>query len=161
MSTGRQVLVASNRGPASFSLSADGALTLRRGGGGLVSGLAGVASDPATDLVWVCGAPSGADRAAVRQAKDGRLDLAGHDLGGAAVQVLDIPAATFERAYNAVANSTLWFVHHMLYDTPSQPSFGPAFRREWESFRSYNSAFAAALAKGAIRRNPPQYRSRP
>ena len=68
--------------------------------------------------------------------------------------MLDIPAATFQRAYNSVANSTLWFVHHMLYDTPDQPSFGPAFRREWESFRSYNTAFAAALAKGATAEEP-------
>ena len=29
--------------------------------------------------------------------------------------MLDIPAATFRRAHNAVANSTVWFVHHMLY----------------------------------------------
>ena len=73
---------------------------------------------------------------------------------GSAVRMLDIPAATFQRAYNSVANSTLWFVHHMLYDTPDQPSFGPAFRREWESFRSYNTAFAAALAKGATAEEP-------
>ena len=32
--------------------------------------------------------------------------------------MLDIDPATFHRAYNAVANSTLWFVHHLLYDTP-------------------------------------------
>ena len=68
---------------------------------------------------------------------------------GAAVRMLDIPPAVFQRAYNAVANSTLWFVHHMLYDTPNRPSFGPAFRREWEAFRTYNEMFAAALADAA------------
>ena len=88
-----QVLVASNRGPVSFSLSDDGALTMRRGGGGLVSGLASVAGE--TDVVWVCAALSEADRTAVRQAPDGRLDLAGHDTGGASVRMLDIPSATF------------------------------------------------------------------
>ncbi|TDD73833.1 hypothetical protein, partial [Actinomadura rubrisoli] len=41
-----QVLVASNRGPVSFSLTEDGVLTMRRGGGGLVSGLAAVTSAP-------------------------------------------------------------------------------------------------------------------
>jgi trehalose 6-phosphate synthase len=46
-----------------------------------------------------------------------------------------------------VANSTLWFVHHMLYDTPNQPSFGPTFTRQWEGFRRYNEMFAAALAE--------------
>ena len=69
--------------------------------------------------------------------------------GGAGVQMLDIPSGTFQRAYNSVANSTLWFVHHMLYDTPNQPHFGLAFRREWDSFRAYNAAFAQALAADA------------
>ena len=32
---------------------------------------------------------------------------------------------------------------------PNQPVFGLAFRREWESFRAYNAAFADALAEGA------------
>ena len=63
--------------------------------------------------------------------------------------MLDIPPAIFHRAYNAVANSTLWFVHHMLYDTPNRPQFGLAFAREWESFRTYNRAFAEALADDA------------
>ncbi|MGH3125751.1 MAG: alpha,alpha-trehalose-phosphate synthase (UDP-forming), partial [Streptosporangiaceae bacterium] len=76
---------------------------------------------------------------------------------GSAVRMLDIPAVTFQRAYNSVANSTLWFVHHMLYDTPNQPSFGPAFRREWESFRSYNATFSAALAKGAAEAAPVNF----
>jgi trehalose 6-phosphate synthase len=63
--------------------------------------------------------------------------------------MLDIPAGTFHRAYNAVANSTLWFVHHLLYDTPNRPLFGARWRREWESYRAYNGAFAEALASGA------------
>jgi trehalose 6-phosphate synthase len=133
-----QVLVASNRGPVSFSLAGDGALTMRRGAGGLVSGLAGVTGEQGGrggqgkgehDVLWVCAALGEADRAASRQAPDGRLDLAGHDVGGAAVRMLDIPKATFHRAYNAVANSTLWFVHHLLYDTPSTPHFDARSRR--------------------------------
>ncbi len=61
--------------------------------------------------------------------------------------MLDIPPDTFASAYNAVANSTLWFVHHMLYSLPSQPQFGPEFERQWAAFREYNQAFAAALAE--------------
>src|SRR5690242_591347 len=95
-----QVLIASNRGPASFSLADDGALSVRRGGGGLVSALAGLGGD----ILWVCAALSDADRAAARRAEGGRLDA----YGAGAVRMLDIPAGTFHRAYNAVANSTLW-----------------------------------------------------
>jgi trehalose 6-phosphate synthase len=130
----------------SFTLDDDGQLSVRRGGGGMVSGLASVAGH--ADVLWVCAALSDADRAAARRAPGGRLGLDGA-AGGAGVQMLDIPSGTFQRAYNAVANSTLWFVHHMLYDTPNQPHFGLAFRREWESFRAYNAAFAQALAANA------------
>ena len=52
------VLVASNRGPISFSQGPDGQLSARRGGGGMVSGLLTVASQ--TDLLWVCAALSDA-----------------------------------------------------------------------------------------------------
>ncbi|WP_033424691.1 alpha,alpha-trehalose-phosphate synthase (UDP-forming) [Actinomadura flavalba] len=142
-----QVLVASNRGPVSFSRSGDGALTARRGGGGLVSGLAGVTGGGA-DVLWVCAALGDADREAAR-ASGGRLDLAGHDTGGAAVRMLDIPAGTFQRAYNGVANSTLWFVHHLLYDTPRAPHFDARARRDWQSYEAYNAAFADALARDA------------
>jgi trehalose 6-phosphate synthase len=44
----------------------------------------------------------------------------------------------------------LWFVHHMLYDTPNRPSFGPGFARDWEASRAYNELFAAALASAAV-----------
>jgi len=141
------VLIASNRGPVSFGLGDDGRLSARRGAGGLVSGLSSV-TDHTSETLWVCAALSDADRAAVREAPDGRLDSDGTP-GGSGVHMLDIPPAVFQRAYNAVANSTLWFVHHMLYDTPNQPHFGMAFDREWDSFRGYNRAFAEALAQDA------------
>ena len=141
-----RVLIASNRGPVSFVVGEDGSLVAQRGGGGLVSGLSSVKDHG--DVLWVCAALSDADRAAARSVPDGRID-AELTPGKSAVRMLDIPAATFQRAYNAVANSTLWFVHHMLFDTANQPCFGLAFRREWESFRAYNAAFADALAEGA------------
>jgi len=157
-----RVLIASNRGPVSFSLGNDGKLTSRRGGGGVVAGLSAVAGR--AEVLWVCAALNDADRAAARAAPDGRLDVSlsadgavrpgpesGAELGGpeSTVRMLDIPAPVFDRAYNGVANSTLWFIHHLLYDTPNRPLFGLAFRREWESFRAYNAAFADALAEGA------------
>src|SRR5215468_1638220 len=143
---GGQVLIASNRGPVSFSRGDDGHLSSRRGGGGMVSGLSTVADDPS--VLWVCAALSDADRAAARQAPGGMLspEQAGT---GVAVKMLDIPPSVFHRAYNGIANSTLWFIHHLLYDTPNRPLFGLAFRREWESFRTYSAAFADALAEGA------------
>jgi trehalose 6-phosphate synthase len=140
------LLVASNRGPLSFREKDDGSLEASRGGGGLVSGLSSLGGE---DVVWVCAALSDGDRTAARRVERGRLDLDGHDTGGMAVRMLDIDPATFHRAYNAIANSTLWFVHHLLYAMPTAPSFDATFRREWASYESYNAAFADALADEA------------
>ncbi|MFJ9031999.1 trehalose-6-phosphate synthase [Streptomyces sp. NPDC102274] len=139
-----QVLVASNRGPVSYTLRDDGALEAKRGGGGLVSGLSAIGPD--ADAVWVCAALGDGDREAVRRT-GGRLDTA--DTGGRRVRMLGIAPEVYADAYNDVANSTLWFVHHLLYQTPLEPSFGPEFRARWASYETYNRAFAEALADEA------------
>ncbi|MHC0429639.1 alpha,alpha-trehalose-phosphate synthase (UDP-forming) [Streptomyces sp. O3] len=131
-----QVLVASNRGPVSYAVREDGTLDARRGGGGLVSGLSAIGPD--TDALWVCAALGDGDREAVRRG-----------VGEAGVRMLAIDAGVHADAYNGVANSVLWFVHHMLYQTPLEPSFGPEFRRQWAAYETYNRAFAEALADAA------------
>jgi len=140
-----RVLVASNRGPVSYQFGTDGSLTGRRGGGGMIagviSGLAAVA--PEAEVTWICAALSDADRVAARS------ERGDHDEAGIPVRMLDIPPGTFGRAYNNVANSALWFLLHQLFDTPNQPQFGAGFRRDWESYVTYNEMFADALAEEA------------
>ncbi len=137
-----KVVVASNRGPVSYELGADGRLTSSRGGGGLVSALSG-----AGDAVWVCAALSDGDRLAVRAAAGGHLEP--FDTSGTAVRMLAIDRGTFARAYSSIANSTLWFVHHLLFNTSVEPSFGARFARDWAAYVEYNDAFAAAVAAEA------------
>ncbi|MFF5571241.1 trehalose-6-phosphate synthase [Streptomyces luteogriseus] len=131
-----QVLVASNRGPVSYTVGEDGSLDAKRGGGGLVSGLSAIGSD--ADALWVCSALSDGDREAVRRG-----------VGEDGVRMLDIAADVHADAYNGIANSVLWFVHHMLYQTPLEPVFDAEFRRQWASYEAYNRAFAEALAEEA------------
>ena len=137
-----EVLLASNRGPISYALGDDGALTASRGGGGLVAALSG-----AVDAVWVCAALTEGDRIAARAATDRRIASA--DEAGAAVRMLAIDLGTFTRAYSSIANSTLWFVHHLLFNSPVEPSFGARFERDWTSYVDYNRIFAEALAEEA------------
>ncbi|GAA3880936.1 alpha,alpha-trehalose-phosphate synthase (UDP-forming) [Streptomyces sedi] len=141
--TAGQVLVASNRGPVSYTRRDDGTLAARRGGGGLVSGLSALGPDAGT---WVCAALGDDDRAAA-EAYGGRLPA--EDTGGQSVRMLDIDRETFEAAYNGVANSVLWFVHHLLYQTPFEPVFDEEFEAGWGRYRAYNRAFADALADEA------------
>jgi len=56
---------------------------------------------------------------------------------------------TFDRAYNRVANGTLWFVAHLLHDLSRAPTFDERWRREWASYTAYDGAFANALAQRA------------
>jgi trehalose 6-phosphate synthase len=139
-----RVLVASNRGPVSYQFGADGSLIGTRGGGGMIAGVASglAALGPQARVTWICAALSDADRAVARG-----QDAGAADHGGLPVQMLDISPEIFDRAYNNVANSTLWFAHHMLFDTPNQPRFDLEWRRDWESYLAYNEAFAGALAQ--------------
>ena len=156
----QRVLLASNRGPFSYWFGADGTLIARRGGGGLITGMTpGVAAVAAqAEVIWICAAFTDADRAAAHRWGAGsgdpptRLPLGARGTRIAddvPVRMLDIPRDTFHRAYNNVANSALWFVHHMLFDTPYQPVFGREFRRDWSP-------------TGPItRRSPMRWRTRP
>ena len=135
----RRVLVASNRGPVSFSRDEDGELTAKRGGGGVVSGLSSVASSE--DMLWVCAALSDADRAAAREAPGGLLDLDGHS-GGSAVQMLDMPPTVRStRLQHGRELHALVRAPHALRHA-EQPELRAAFERDWADFRQYNQAFA-------------------
>jgi trehalose 6-phosphate synthase len=142
----KRVLVASNRGPVSYQFGADGTLSGRRGGGGLVAGVAeGLAAlTPEAEVTWICAALGEADRAAAH-----RRPADPEEPGDVPVRMLDIPPEIFDRAYNNVANSVLWFVQHLLFDTPNQPRFGREFRRDWAAYLAYNEAFADAMAEEA------------
>ncbi|GGS07603.1 trehalose-6-phosphate synthase [Streptomyces humidus] len=130
------MLVASNRGPVSYEVGEDGSLHAKRGGGGLVSGLSAIGPD--AGALWVCSALTDGDREAVARG-----------VGEEGVRMLPVPADVHADAYNGIANSVLWFVHHMLYQTPLEPVFDAEFRRQWAAYETYNRAFAQALAQEA------------
>ncbi|MFD8332085.1 trehalose-6-phosphate synthase [Streptomyces solisilvae] len=140
------ILVASNRGPVSYGLGEGGSLTAKRGGGGLVSGLSAIGSD--SGAVWVCAALGEGDREAARRAGTSHLNPG--DTGGQQVRMLDIAPDVFAAAYNGIANSVLWFIHHLLYQTPVEPVFDAEFAEQWAAYESYNAAFADALAQEAV-----------
>src|SRR6266571_1247626 len=115
---------------------------------GVTSGLA--ALGPEASVTWICAALSDADRAVARS-----QDAGVRDEDGIPVRMLDIAPETFDRAYNNVANSALWFLLHQLFDTPNQPQFGRGFRGDWAAYLAYNEAFADALTREARTRQTP------
>jgi trehalose 6-phosphate synthase len=146
------LIVASNRGPLSIVAVDDGDDEVRRGGGGLVSGMqAALSAEP--DAVWICAALNDRERGLARRVASGRLSevpAVAEALGGDFdVRMLPIDALTFRQAYNGIANSTLWFVLHMLYEPARTPVFDQTWRRQWAGYVRYNRAFAEAIAAEA------------
>ncbi|SHG62289.1 trehalose 6-phosphate synthase [Jatrophihabitans endophyticus] len=148
-----QLLVASNRGPLSI-VAGEGSDDdeVRRGSGGLVSGMqAALSASP--DAVWVSAAMNDRERVLARRSPGGRISevpfVAEALHGDFDVRMLPIDGTTFRNAYNAIANSTLWFALHRLYDLPTQPIYDASWRRQWASYVRFNQAFADALAEAA------------
>ena len=132
------VVLVSNRGPVSFT-EIDGRLVAKRGGGGLVSGLAPLVAG--TDATWIAAALSDGDRTA---AGEGVIDAA--DMK---VRTLAIEPMTLRLAYDVVCNSTLWFLYHGLHDLSRRPVFDRGWAEAWQAYRDYNQRFAGVIAADA------------
>jgi trehalose 6-phosphate synthase len=136
-------IVVSNRGPLSFRFDADGGLIPVPGGGGLVSSIGPLLAG--TGATWVSATMGAADRVAVEQGRmvDDRFSL---------LPVV-IDDDTYRSAYDVVANTTLWYLHHHLFDLPRRPRFDRYWRLAWEGYRRYNQEVAdtvvARAAEGA------------
>jgi trehalose 6-phosphate synthase len=52
----------------------------------------------------------------------------------------------YRQYYDVISNSTLWFLHHGLYDLPRRPRFDRRWWEAWSAFRSVNHSFAALVA---------------
>ena len=82
-----------------------------------------------------------ADREAVAR---GLMSLDGLDL----VPVV-VDDETYRQAYDVVANTTLWYCHHHLFDLPYRPRFDHRWREAWDGYRAYNQAVADVVSAHA------------
>jgi trehalose 6-phosphate synthase len=134
-----RVVVVSNRGPLSFRRDTDGSLVPVPAGGGLASSLHRLLEGSGT--TWASVTMGSADREAVER---GLMTSEGLDL----VPVV-VDDDTYRQAYDVVANTTLWYCHHHLFDLPRRPRFDRYWRAAWEGYRAYNRAVASAVAERA------------
>jgi trehalose 6-phosphate synthase len=138
----RKLLVVANRAPVVFELGPDGTRVARRGGGGLVTALAGLLSQH--EVTWIASAMSDEDRA-VAAARGGAFPERARDGAGYRLRLVAHPAETYDRYYNVVANPTLWFLQHYLWGLGTAPTFGPALHEAWRNgYVPVNEAFAEA-----------------
>jgi trehalose 6-phosphate synthase len=132
------LVVVSNRGPMSFRFEGD-----RLVAAGTAGGLAGSLRDllVGTDATWVACAMSAADRAAAEQGL--MRDV------GLTVRTVAPDPQLYSLAYDVVANATLWFVHHHLFDLPRRPRFDRRWYEAWDAYRQFNALMAATTVEHA------------
>jgi trehalose 6-phosphate synthase len=133
------VVVVSNRGPVSFRLEG-GRPVASSAGGGLAGTLRPMLAGSGT--TWVAAMLGDGDRVAAR---DGLMEEA----DGIRVIPVDTEPAVFQMAYEVIANGTLWFCHHHLFDLARRPRFDWHWHAAWAGFRSYNRSFANAVIEEA------------
>ena len=85
----------------------------------------------------------------VEAARAGLLDAEGFRM-----RAVEVPAETYRAYYDVVANQTLWFLLHGLWDLPRRPRFDRHWAAAWEAFRAVNERFASeaagCAAEGAV-----------
>ena len=123
----------------SFSRGDDGTLTAKRGAGGLVATLGSALAE--RDAVWVSAAISDEDRDAV---KEGLTEADGFTW-----RALVVDEEEYRMFYDVVANATLWFMHHGLFDLPRRPRIDRQWRDAWAAYRDVNNAFADVVCEEA------------
>ncbi len=124
------VVLVSNRGPVTFE--DDG--TVRRGTGGLVTALTGLASH--RHAVWVASAMTEGDAARSREAGQRPFAVRSPTGGEYLVRLVESDPVAYDRFYNVFANPMLWFIQHYLWDLSNAPDVR---RNEIEAFEyGYN-----------------------
>ncbi len=130
MSESRAPLVlVSNRGPVTFQ--DDG--SVKRGTGGLVTALTGLASH--RDAVWIASALTEAD-ARTASEEGGAFTVRSPAGREYQVRLVVSDPDAYDRFYNIFANPMLWFIQHYLWDLSNAPDVR---RNEVEAFEyGYN-----------------------
>lgn len=135
------LVVVSNRGPASFAIAADGSLEVRQAAGGLAPSLLHALAG--TDSLWIAAAMTAGDRRAAAEGAAAGLK------SGTELRLVEVPPELSDAAYRVIANGTLWFLAHGLFDLPHRPVFDRHWHEAWAGYRAFNRLFAEEVTRHA------------
>ncbi len=141
MTEAAPLVLVSNRGPVTFGPGDE----VKRGGGGLVTALTGLASH--RDAVWIASAMSEYD---VRRADDagGKPFVVESPRGGQyRIRLVSSDDEAYDRFYNVFANPILWFIQHYLWDLSNAPDIR---RQEVEAFEFGYNVVNEDLARAVV-----------
>ncbi len=139
----RQLIVASNRGPVSFTQHPDGHFSARQGSGGLVTAVSAVLQGH--QATWIAAAMTEGDRERARQADAAGEKLITPDETDSQFKLrFVVPTEeSYHDYYNVISNPLLWFLQHYLWDTPRSPDITHETWTAWrEGYVCVNQMFA-------------------
>lgn len=139
--TTSDLVVAANRAPGAIRRLEDGSLSVGHGAGGLAPSLAQALEGRGAR--WIAAALSDNERmvAAGSAIERGAMDIE--------LDFVDLAPEVVAAAYNVIANTTLWYLHHGLFDHVYRPIFDRHWHAAWSAYVAYNAAFATRIAAGA------------
>jgi trehalose 6-phosphate synthase len=143
MSAEPQLVLVSNRGPATFERGEDGTLVPSRGGGGLVTALTGLVHH--RHALWIASAMSEEDAEASHERGGRSFDC---ELDGVTyrIRLVESDPEAYDAFYNVVANPLLWFIQHYLWDLSNAPDVRQAEVDAYEhGYRAVNRDLADAV----------------
>jgi trehalose 6-phosphate synthase len=124
------LVLVSNRGPVTYQ--DDG--SVKRGGGGLVTALTGLASH--REATWIASTMTEGDAERAREADGKAFAIDTPEGGSYSVRLVESEPDAYDRFYNIFANPMLWFIQHYLWDQSNAPDIR---RHEVEAFEfGYN-----------------------
>jgi trehalose 6-phosphate synthase len=134
------LVLVSNRGPVSYD--DDG--SVKRGTGGLVTALTGLASH--RDAIWIASAMTPQDVEVTREHGGRPFEVEAPEGGTYHVRFVESDDEAYDRFYNIFANPMLWFIQHYLWDQSNAPDIR---RHEVEAFSEGYNVVNSDLA-GAV-----------
>ena len=147
--SGRQVILASNRGPVEYYFTEDGQMRSRRGSGGLVTALGGLGKY--IELNWVASAMGRGDREVAQQAQGKRFRVKMRDYS-IYLRFVFSTRDTYHKYYSVICNPLLWFLQHYMWNSPTTPNIDITVHDAWErGYVEVNHAFARAIADEALK----------
>src|ERR1700735_3105659 len=141
MSTDTPLVLVSNRGPVTFQPGGE----IKRGTGGLVTALIGLASH--RPVTWVASAMSAEDVVAAERHGGRPFPVKTADGDEYRVKLVASDAHAYDGFYNIIANPMLWFIQHYLWDLSNAPDIR---RNETEAFEFGYNAVNEDLARAVM-----------
>ncbi len=142
----RTLIVASNRGPVTFSYSDDGSFSSRKGSGGVVTAVSSIAKN--LKPVWIAAAMTEGDRvrADVARKNGETLITPGGKSSDFRVRFVTPDHDTYHKYYNIISNPLLWFLQHYLWETSRAPDIDQETWDAWTNgYVAVNQMFAEEI----------------